>query len=724
MKRLVVTLSLLALGLAVPVAVLVARALESAASEDDDRHRLLAERVFDEMEEALSRFLETEEARHFEAYGFYEELVLGEAGQVTHSRVSPLARPPERAFVLGHFQVDPDGSLHTPRRPREREVAIALRQAEFRPSVEVDSLEILLRGAWERAALQSHRAPAGPGLGVGTTSARGAVASKRDLAEGFAPAPALAPEPEADLSKLETRERTSQDLDAYDAVLRSLNQAGERRAERKQKVQELQSDLQAATSLATQRPPALESEPPLALAPRQARAHPPTPEPNAPGHLDVPPPPPATPKLRAADAAAEPAAPLASAGPDPKPLVIALDPMVGRVTAASSHLLLYRTVLVGEQGYRQGLLVDWRRMGEWLDARVLEPSGLAGAGRTTWFAVASEPAPSATHPYVFRHRFAEPFDSLGVELGLPRLPGGRGTGTIHALWVLLAIVAAAGLGAVYRMTSVVVQFAERRSRFAASISHELKTPLTSIRMYGEMLRDGLVANEAKRDEYYRTISDESERLSRLIDNVLDFSRLERGEYELRRERGGVLPALEGAARKLRPHVERHGFTLRLEVGRGLPAVEFDRDALTQVVFNLVDNALKYAAGAARKEIELAVRRSTDADGIEISLRDFGPGVPPRELARVFEPFYRGEDELTRTTKGTGIGLALVRELVDSLGGRVEAANVGPRSGRHPGARTDEVGDGGAGGVADERGDERADEGSGFRVSIFLPACKL
>jgi signal transduction histidine kinase len=355
--------------------------------------------------------------------------------------------------------------------------------------------------------------------------------------------------------------------------------------------------------------------------------------------------------------------------------------MVGRA-APNDRLLLYRTVVAGEQGYRQGMLIAWPALGDWLDSQVIAPSGLGRAKvRPSFFpadALADETGSArGNSTYLYRHQFAEPFDAFAVELGLPELPGGRGTGTIHALAALLAAVTTIGLFAVYRMVAVVVQFAERRNRFVAAVSHELKTPLTSIRMYGEMLRDGLVADESKRDEYYRTITDESERLSRLIDNVLDFSRLEKGEYEVTPSSGNVAAIVEEVTAKLRPHAAREGFTIRVETETDRPLSEavFDRDALTQVIFNLVDNALKYARGATRKEVIISSTTDSEGGGVRVSVRDFGPGIPAGDLARVFDAFYRAEDELTRTTKGTGIGLALVKELMESIGGSVCAENA-------------------------------------------------
>jgi signal transduction histidine kinase len=192
-------------------------------------------------------------------------------------------------------------------------------------------------------------------------------------------------------------------------------------------------------------------------------------------------------------------------------------------------------------------------------------------------------------------------------------------------------------------------------------------------MYGEMLRDGIVDSEEKRGLYYETITAESERLTRLINNVLELSRLEKKSRPMVMVAGDVAPVLREVADILGPHASREGFTLALDIAGDLPAVSFDRDALLQVLLNLVDNAFKYARGAADERIVIAARR--DRDGAVLSVRDRGPGVAPRHISKIFEPFYRGENELTRRTKGTGIGLALVRGLVERMGGRVAGRNL-------------------------------------------------
>jgi signal transduction histidine kinase len=344
---------------------------------------------------------------------------------------------------------------------------------------------------------------------------------------------------------------------------------------------------------------------------------------------------------------------------------------VGRL--AGEHLLLLRTVLVGDRGYRQGLVVDVPRLARFLRDGALGALALPGARLAFAPGGVFEVGRTGEDARSFSHGFAEPFDALSVELALAPLADGPGEGTILALAALLVLAAGAGLFALYRMVAVRLAFAQRRSNFAAAVSHELKTPLTAIRMYVEMLRDGLVPTEEKRREYYATLGSESERLSRLIDNVLEFSRLERGTRRLELQAAPLGPAVREVAELLRPHAERQGFRFEIEAPADLPPVRFERDALAQILFNLVENALKYARGAADRTVELRCR----AEGARVALtvRDRGPGVPERRLARVFEPFYRGEDELTRETQGSGIGLALVRGLAERMGAGVSARNA-------------------------------------------------
>jgi signal transduction histidine kinase len=350
-----------------------------------------------------------------------------------------------------------------------------------------------------------------------------------------------------------------------------------------------------------------------------------------------------------------------------------LPPFTGRLVDRR-YVVLARTVVHAGRVFRQGLVVAVEPLGDWLRAAGLGSDGLGGEALVTFSAHgAAAPVAGTAGEFVYQHRFAEPFEALSAQLAMAPLPGVGSTTYVYALAALLLLTCVLGLAALYRMVAVVVAFAERRSNFAAAVSHELKSPLTAIRMYGEMLRDGMVSSEAKRAEYYRHITAESERLGRLIDNVLEFSRLEKGTRQMTLTTAPVGPVVGEIAELLRPHVQGQGFELRVETDGDLPAVCFERDALLQVLWNLVDNAVKYGRDAVPRQV--ALRCWAGSREVHVAVRDHGPGVAAGHLGRIFDPFYRGESELTRRSTGTGLGLALVRGLVERMGGRVSGHNV-------------------------------------------------
>jgi signal transduction histidine kinase len=551
----------LAIALAVPVALLVHRAVRSVELERELQHRTVAERVFDEMERALSDFLRQEEARPFEGYA---------------------ATDPASPFAIAYFQVGPDGAV----------------SVHGRPGTDVPAPTVLLESALGRlragATGMRANAPAQlPGTTVGLAN------------ETRAPPAATA---------MLAREGSS-----YDA-LRSLNKGIMQRAERQKATvadsAKEEKDQAGAASRLDAEPPGIARD------------------------------------ERLAD-------------------VAELPPMTGRALDAG-RLLLSRTVVRGAQAYRQGVVLDVAGLAAFLRAQALA-DGVLAEHATVSFTTPFDTGPMPAADFVYRHRFADPFDDLSARLALRTLPGAGDARYVYALSTALLAAAVLGLVALYRMVTVAMAFAERRSDFVAAVSHELKTPLTAIRMYGEMLRDGIVASDAKRQEYYRHITAESERLSRLINNVLEFSRLEKGTRDVTLTTEPLEPVVQEAVELVRPHVEAAGFALRTELDGALPPVRLERDALLQVLFNLVDNAVKYARDGAERWV--LVRATPTDGGVRLAVSDSGPGVPARHLTRVFEPFYRGERELTRRNKGTGLGLALVRGLVDRMGGHVEGRNL-------------------------------------------------
>jgi signal transduction histidine kinase len=231
---------------------------------------------------------------------------------------------------------------------------------------------------------------------------------------------------------------------------------------------------------------------------------------------------------------------------------------------------------------------------------------------------------------------------------------------------LLLLVIVAGLVATYRLVRRETEMARLKADFVANVSHDLKTPLSLIRMFGETLEMGRLGDEAKRQEYYRVITREAERLSRLIDNVLDFSRIEGGRRRYDIAPTAVEPLVRETLEAFDYPLSRQGFTIEVTVAPGLPEVPMDADAVGQALGNLVDNAIKYSG--ARKALRLDARL---ADGhLALSVADEGIGIPREEQARIFEKFYRAGRSETQGRRGSGVGLALVRHVAEAHGGRV------------------------------------------------------
>jgi signal transduction histidine kinase len=238
--------------------------------------------------------------------------------------------------------------------------------------------------------------------------------------------------------------------------------------------------------------------------------------------------------------------------------------------------------------------------------------------------------------------------------------------------VWLAVILS--LAAFWRNIHEQLQSARKKDDFISAVSHELRTPLTSIRMYTEMLEKDWVRTDQKRRQYYATMRQESERLSRLIENVLDFSRIQRGKKRYQFTLGDVNECVADVVRMMSPCAEQAGFELVIEPG-DLESFMFDRDAVVQIVINLLDNALKYANGTDDKRILVRTKKQKDYAVIEVE--DHGPGIPRSQQKKIFETFYRCGDESTRQTVGTGLGLALVKRFAEAHHGFVEIINAKP-----------------------------------------------
>jgi len=216
-----------------------------------------------------------------------------------------------------------------------------------------------------------------------------------------------------------------------------------------------------------------------------------------------------------------------------------------------------------------------------------------------------------------------------------------------------------------------LRMAEMRSQFIASVSHELKTPLTAIRIFAETLRMGRLKDSQAKTEYLDTIVNESHRLTRLLNNVLDFSKIEKGKRTYRKEPACLSEIVNAAVQSTQYPLKQQDFHLNVQMEEELPDVRVDRDAIGQAILNLLSNAMKYSGECRR--IDLRVQKKAGHAVIEVS--DRGIGIDPAQQKHIFEKFYRVPSEQNQRIPGTGLGLALVFHIVKAHGGHVEVRSV-------------------------------------------------
>lgn len=684
------------LALAIPTAVLTAQAYSQLKWEAFHQQRLSAEELAERIRTATVAQIAEEEARGFGDYGFLVVSGSPQGGFVQRSPLSALTPSTALPGVIGYFQVDADGAFSTPLLPSPGTDAT---------TYGIDATELAQRQALAseiHAVLGRNRLvrPVADEAEVAQIAARPRVDRRaRDERSGSSsPPPAMAAREEAVVGASADRDDavaiSQESLSiAPDASLAETATAGQAMFDR---LNRLASPAQSAKRKADVN--SLGRVEDLRLEQRFEAGQV---EDKAAQSADAPAPAPrATRKELAAtvgSARAPTASPLVAAEPTQAEARIhtfesEIDPFeFSRLE--SGHLVLFRKVWRDGRRYVQGLLIAQRPFidgvigGAFRATALSRMSDLAvafqgevlaafgGSGGRGGYSSASE----LQGALLYQTRLNAPLGDLQLIFSVNRLPTGPGGTLLTWVALVLAVVLCGGFLALYRLGLGQLRLARQQQDFVSAVSHELKTPLTSIRMYGEMLREGW-APEERRQTYYEYIHDESERLSRLIDNVLQLARMTRNELRVELRPVAVGDLLDAVHARLASQVERAGFALRVECAAELAAlrVEVDRDYVIQILINLIDNAIKFAARAERREIEVGCGLPHD-QGLVLAVRDYGPGIADDQLKKIFRLFYRAEDELTRETVGTGIGLALVRQLAVAMHGSVDVVNA------HPGA---------------------------------------
>lgn len=277
---------------------------------------------------------------------------------------------------------------------------------------------------------------------------------------------------------------------------------------------------------------------------------------------------------------------------------------------------------------------------------------------------------SAQHGYFFESNFDPPFSNLKAAVGLKNsnLDDLARDSFLHSAGATLLVLVflVSGIALTIRATDREARLAQTKSNFVANVSHELKTPLSLLSLFSEILELGRVKSEEKRIEYYRIMRHESHRLNKMIDNILDFSKIEAGRKTYAFANGDIAAVIENVLSNYRYQIISSGFDVQTNIQPDLPPVLIDRDAMAQAVSNLLDNAIKYSGEVK----QLSITTETIGSDLSIEIADRGIGIPRAEQAKVFEKFYRVGNGLVHDVKGSGLGLSLVRHIVEAHKGTI------------------------------------------------------
>ncbi|MCB2148853.1 MAG: HAMP domain-containing histidine kinase [Deltaproteobacteria bacterium] len=587
--------------------------------ETQGQVRFFAERLLDEIEAELADLVRREENR---AVDEYRHTLVQESGTTP----SPLARLPVESFILGYFQNDPDGSFQTPLVNEEQDLSAGLTER-------VDQLRA-----------------------INTIFNR-----RKFVAQVTPPAPLKVQQPAA----MAKKEQSS----FADRFLRT--------SERKKAKSVLgQEQARVEEITAGQAMNLARKEPGLSAPPGKGDASADMEKDEAaPSSYGMP----AFPAVRSAPTVRQPTmAEKAPGESDSSRFQVEVAPLQA-VAIDDGRVFIFRRIGIGGQIYRQGFVLELKPFLDHLLDVHYDPQPIARYTALTLNATGLNTSRNRTGAdmgitagdWIAGRTFPAPFGFLTAEMRVVSLPPSPARQTLTLVLAILGAVMVAGLVTIYHSARTVLDLSERRSQFVSAVTHELKTPLTNIRMYIEMLDQGIAATPEREQEYLGILASESARLSGLINNVLELSRLEKQTRRFDLKDGDLSDVLSDVQSVMAESLTREGFDLKIHAGR-VPMFAYDREVLVQVLINLMENSIKFGRHLPEKHIAIAAEA---VDGwVRLSVSDTGPGIPKRSLKQVFDDFYRVDNDLTRTTGGTGLGLALVKKFLVAMGGRVQAEN--------------------------------------------------
>ena len=373
------------------------------------------------------------------------------------------------------------------------------------------------------------------------------------------------------------------------------------------------------------------------------------------------------------------------------------------------YFIFYRIASVAEQKQLQGYLVnrkpylrlqitdilEWRSFNSPVLVK-LKDVKYSGQTELFFYENLSDGQAKVSQPIQLDSRFEQqaiyntklqwPYEGYSVSLSTHSLPLTQAMVYSGIFIIMLIVAILSACYGFYRLGVKQLALGEQRLNFVSSVSHELKTPLTSIRMYSQMLKEGTVISETHQQDYYEFIYSESERLTRLINNILQLSKLSNQQQNVQPEYTPLTILVDIIRSKTSSIIDKNRFqqNMIVEIANAENMLVFiEKDAFSQVIINITDNAVKFFDSKhindpSRQKIDFIFRQHPKHKYLmQLEIRDYGDGISLEQESKIFDLFYRGGNELTRTTQGTGIGLALVSELVLAQQGKIEVERREP-----------------------------------------------
>ncbi|MBF0104029.1 MAG: HAMP domain-containing histidine kinase [Deltaproteobacteria bacterium] len=612
---------------------LVVYAYNQISREEKHLWEGISENVFNQMQAGISEFLSKEDARSFSEYRYYYIPETQQKGYALN--ISPLSTPPhdDPRGLIGYFQINPDGSFHTPYLP---------------PKKDQDKLDdlALRKNLQDRLSLVTQTLQGDIKTNLPKTNTAETTANKNNTID-LPPAQPLALLSRSTIYPNPLKEQKPSEEKKHTAKLKS----------RPSKISS--PDLGASVPDTEQ---SIDDKATQAVVTNTAQFET-FKQQKIFADVDT------IKKKEDQDSAQK--------TPVETQASVLTDPFRARLVDWKD-IIFYRKIWLDQKMYIQGFVIEIDRLYTWLmessfNNSILPAFSFSNIRWNDRVLAGLQSLSTITHAQIlFERQLGYPLNQFTWSIYYHRLPDSSGRKLLHLMTALLTLILTLGLYMIYRSAASVVILSQKRQDFVSAVTHELKTPLTSIRMFSEMLSEGWVKDEAKKQEYYQVMTKEGDRLSRLIDNVLQLARLEKHNYRFNLNTTEPAKDFETLSQELKDLVLKNGFEWETGAGKNIPAITYDPEALKQVLIILVDNSIKFSKDSTKKIISMKLE--TKANQVIWSITDQGPGIPQAELKKIFNKFYRIENEMTRKTKGTGIGLAMAKMIIDGMGGEIEAVN--------------------------------------------------